>query len=140
MKARTNLIHLLLVALLVVLDLAPAVVRADPPLAENPYCFPGIATSSPLSIATSSATVYGTLPSGYHGFLAKAVSADINYGDAGVSTGTSELYIPVGKVRWFGPFYKTSPLVYFRIRGTATTTSDLFTRGAPMVTNPAGAD
>jgi hypothetical protein len=138
MKALIRRIGVLTIMLLVLLAASQA--QAISPMAEFPETSNGIASMTTLTVATSTATIVGTIPSGNRGFIAYAVSADVNYGDSDVATETTELYIPVGKTRYFGPFYDLTPSVYFRIRGTATTTTSLILRAAPRVTNPNGSD
>jgi hypothetical protein len=79
-----------------------------------------------LTIATSSATIIGTMPPKCSSIEVIAVSADINYGASDVSTNTYHPYIPIGTSKVITTNNGSrNPTIYLRIRGTATESSTI---------------
>lgn len=98
----------------------------------------GFVAMTDLSLATAAATIAGTVPYGCKSFIAIAEDADVNFGDATVSTATTHPYIPHGESRQFSGLTSQSPTIYFRVRGTSTETTDLRLDAGPQVSNPNG--
>jgi len=79
-----------------------------------------------ITVATTSATIIGTMPPDCRTIEVVAVSSDINYGASDVGTGTSWPFIPHGESKVITTDNNSrTPKIYFRIRGTATETSSL---------------
>ncbi len=136
MKLKNLIVPALLFFVFVVMLCVVPPVKSDPPSARYPETVPGFGAESTLTVASDAAVIVGTLPTGIRSFVAYAASADVNVGNASISTGTSHLYIPHGEFRWFGYFQTPTPTLYFRIRGTATGTTSLLVVPGPEIKKP----
>ena len=86
--------------------------------------FKAMATDT-MTVVASEATRVPTMPANTTNLSIYAVSGNINYGYSGVSSTTSNLYIPEGTMKEFDNLAGRNPLIYLILRtavGTETGT------------------
>lgn len=92
----------------------------------------GFKAMTDLSLASASATIMGTIPTGCYTVAAIASGARVNVGDSTVSTGTSELFIPDGDILIFKGLKTRNPTIYFRPQGATGTAQVILLAGPDL--------
>lgn len=81
--------------------------------------FQAVATRA-INIATSTATIIGTIPAGCSKIGVIASNADINFGPSTVGTETTWRHIHDGEEKEFDLNGMRNPKIYFRVRNAVT--------------------